>query len=1008
MPNNNENSSYSPQAVHTGGKSGKKNIFAIDDVNRDKFKEILGRDISNNIDYLWEHGSFNNPLNQNWASTKVYGPAGEEYVFKNHNIQVIVGRYTPYNDNSPPEPFTKFLISFGEENDYKKVEVSSKFEPLKQSAGSFIITAYKWPHMQLPESDKEWQEVELNGLPNKWYEKVFINAGHLFAYLGHHTTGQYNENSYKVLQELLNGNNQQKTATALISDDLTSKDPKIVARDGEGNDVVYKDIYFSMQSPHSPLEASYFGQNSPKPVTAEIKNITSFHEIKWTTFTQTIDERFLPNLYTYLTVHLDRDIWYNNPVTHPTFKHMLGAPSINLEQLLFAANQDHKKWAFEKQTIQQDLGNTLGTDYFQAYAKAFEEGVLDPTLGYMPDIHNKHKNIVFTTDNLDLIKYEEHANIFPMFNRIEFWRDKESEIANALYETGLEKYVLSHIVFDSDSLLGSSADSAFEDTNLKHVEKICKFAAGTTAPGETGIIDSYSIDKTTTSILPHADFSEILDEYKEEGNASSNLKNKISAFNSTTTFVGTGWKENIDDFDDFNFEKSLKALILEMKIASIAKKYHRSFEDIIKGKECYSETIAYKIDKYRDSDLQADNPVPIQSFYFPNTGDVEKFVYCDTQISYGETYAYRVNAFRLVFGNKYKYLSPTSGDFLVEEKTHFNKKVRYTNDLYLSLVEVPYYGWTNELQYSVTTNNFPPIPPQVTFLPYRNVNDKLMIRLETSYGEYDSKSVHIFEGPDPLHQEQKSDKEIFDIIKQSQSVFSNSPVKFKSDTPVQEYEILRLGPDPETGLTSAPDSYTDFAKAEREIIIPKQAKYYVDLSEEGDESTVYKPYPSVIMGLNTEFKLNKIQPNRTYYYTFRSRENIGGDLAISNPSEVYKVEMISDPGKTLGIPRITVYEFKKKLPPHTSKTMQKFLHVKPSLNMVAVDGDPDLPETYNPSSNAIPPLGKLNNKLFSSADQETRKFKIRLTSKSTGKKIDINVKFKHSHLNGPPPEKETE
>jgi hypothetical protein len=993
MSNQDENSSYSPVAVHTGGKSGKKNIFTINDINRDKFKEILRRDISDNIDQLWEVGSFGNPFSQDWDSLKIEGPDGEEIVFKNKNIQKITDTYSPAvpdpNTGYTPSSFTKFLILFEEENDYKSTEVTSNFEPLKQSNGDFIITAYKWPHNELPEMGAV-NSTELSTPLNKWYEKAFINTEHLIAYLGHHTTNALN---YQALYDNLVEQNQQKTADALIdAETFTSKDPKIVT--GQG----YKDVYFSMQSPLSPLEMSYHGQNLSKPVYGEIKNLTSFGEIKWNMFTQTTDERYLPNLYTYLTVHLDRDIWSNNPPTHPTFKHMLGAPSINLEQLLFAANQDHKKWAFEKQTQQQDLGNTLGTDYFQAYAKAFEVGTLSATEGHMPDVHNKHRNIIFTTDNLDLIKYEEHANIFPTFNRIEFWRDKESEIANALYETGLEKYVLSHIVFSGNTFENNEVNSSFGAAEFKHAEKIYKFGADEiNAQGDVGITDVWHEDDITTKIMPHTDFSFILDEYKEEFTI-SNLKEKITEFNGKTTFVGTGWRENLDDFDDFNFEKSLKALILEMKITSLAKKHHRSFMDIINGKECFSETIAYKIDKYRASDLQADNPVPIQSFYFPNTGDIEKFVYCDTQISYGETYAYRVNAFRLVFGNMYHYPSPTAGDFVKEEATHFNKRVSYANDLYMCLVEVPYYGWKETLQSHVTTNNFPPLPPQVTFLPYRNVNDKLMIRLETSYGEYSDKSINIHE----------KDQGIFNTVKQSQGVFSQSPVKFKSDTPVQEYEILRIGPDPETGLTREPESYLDFSSAEREILTPKQARYYVDISEEGDENTIYKPYPSIIMGAESNFQLNKIQANKTYYYTFRAREDIGDNTVISNPSAVYKVEMMSDPGKTLGIPRITLHKFKKVLPPTTLKPMQRFLHIKPSLNMLAVDADPDS-DGYNPSSyEGTPPLGKLNKKLFSSGEQENRKFKIRLTSKSTGKKIDINVKFKHGHTNGAPPEKETE
>ena len=73
--------------------------------------------------------------------------------------------------------------------------------------------------------------------------------------------------------------------------------------------------------------------------------------------------------------------------------------------------------------------------------------------------------------------------------------------------------------------------------------------------------------------------------------------------------------------------------------------------------------------------------------------------------------------------------------------------------------------------------------------------------------------------------------------------------------------------------------------------------------------------------------------------------------------------------------------------------MQRFIRVKPSYGMGYVSE-----ENYDPNSGAPPPLGINKNSLFSQGIPQEKKFKIRLISKKTGKKADINIRFKHEHL----------
>lgn len=961
-----ENSSYNPELTHTGGSIGIKNLFASP--NSDQLKgDFLNMGSEQVWSYYYNKDKFNvggsnevpqflQPL---WI-TNFHGsqPAHTKISQDPHsNSQLALATIAP-------EAQEMFKLYFQPEP--VATESTDMFDPVSSYQGSYLLQA----NVVTPAA------FETAGSKQKYFlRKAFISLDHFIYVLG------YNPSFAAPW-----GSNPPTEPPGIF--DLVTSEGSLELQTPATSGEEYQDITFFMQCPHSPLESTYIGNNLPKLVNAEIKNITSFNDTVWSNFTQTTNELFLPNLYVYLTANLERD---KKPAPeigrNATFVNILHTELVNVDALLLSSNKEHESWAFEKQTKQQSLGNSLGADYFQSLAKAAAVAPL------VTGLTGRQKNIVFTTDNLDLMKYSDHANIFPTYNRIEFTKDKESAVAQALYDTGLEKYILTHIAFADKSI---PAQSAFEESAIQNVIMQHSFEKDPT----NSSLKINSFMNSGTSTAQSADFKVMMNEYKGKVQATEVKENAV--LDSTPMlFVGTGWKDNPDDFDDFNFEKSLKALILESKMAGMAKKYFRSLEEVYAGKEAYSETIAYKIEKYGTP--IGGQPNLIQSFYFPNSENVQKFVYCDTQISYGEQYTYEIYAYRLVFGNKYKYLPESQVPILntnngqSADKHAIYQQINYENSLHLSLIKVPYYGLYNQLQDKIGTANLPPLPPQVTFLPYRNVSDKLMLRLETNYGEYSDKPVIIND----------TDEEVFASIKETQNVFSHSPIKFKTDSPVEGYEILRIGPDPETGVTAAPTSYADFAgpylttEKQNELIDPELSVYMADPNAEGqDTNTVYKPSPSVVLGETTNFKLNKIVPNMIYYYTFRSVETISGVTVMSNPTAVYKIEMSTEPGKKFAIPKISIYDMKTKKKRDATKTMQRFLKISPSYNMKVVNE-----ETYDLNTSAAPELGIAKDALFAGSDQESKKFKVRLTSKSTGKKIDVNVRFDQKHTNGPPHKK---
>jgi len=116
---------------------------------------------------------------------------------------------------------------------------------------------------------------------------------------------------------------------------------------------------------------------------------------------------------------------------------------------------------------------------------------------------------------------------------------------------------------------------------------------------------------------------------------------------------------------------------------------------------------------------------------------------------------------------------------------------------------------------------------------------------------------------------------------------------------------------------------------------------------------------------------------------------LGPHGETSNPSPVYQVELYSDGGVAYPITRL--YEFGQESSKTTTKTMKNLLRITPRITQALINEQASglVDENGNvlaPSLNDIV-LGLEDEVLFG------KKFKIRITSKNTGKKMDLNVTF---------------
>jgi hypothetical protein len=289
---------------------------------------------------------------------------------------------------------------------------------------------------------------------------------------------------------------------------------------------------------------------------------------------------------------------------------------------------------------------------------------------------------------------------------------------------------------------------------------------------------------------------------------------------------------------------------------------------------------------------------------------------------------------QIKYDKKYRYL--ISSLILVYYPTYFyskEDKISFvTISPNISIFEIP------SAEYTGFIFDSPPVEPETEIIPYVGISNKIKININTGIGKKLEEPVYFNE----------LEKTRIDKIKQAQNRNDNK-ILFQSDEPSEYFEMYVLQTPPKT--------YADFLSGQKYII-------QTNGSSAG----------------STELMINQ---NTTYYLTFRSFDFHGN---FSNPSIVQSVQLVNDAGSIYSI--IEAYDtsiFDSKL--CNVKSFKRLLSVEPNIKNTIFD------RTLNPSftgSDELLQNSKLGNSTQSIWD---KKIKMRVTSKSSGRKIDINMVF---------------
>jgi hypothetical protein len=132
--------------------------------------------------------------------------------------------------------------------------------------------------------------------------------------------------------------------------------------------------------------------------------------------------------------------------------------------------------------------------------------------------------------------------------------------------------------------------------------------------------------------------------------------------------------------------------------------------------------------------------------------------------------------------------------------------------------------------------------------------------------------------------------------------------------------------------------------------------------------------------------IDRVDSNINYYYCFRAVDKNG---YLSNPSPVLKVQMVDDNGRIY--PIIEPYDFSSMPPRKSEMSFKRYIEIDTSLEERQVLP----PGGENATTAGIPSQAPIGSSIGTATGvfDPTKTYKVRIISKDTGRKIDLNLNF---------------
>ena len=561
--------------------------------------------------------------------------------------------------------------------------------------------------------------------------------------------------------------------------------------------------------------------------------------------------------------------------------------------------------------LQQQL-HDLGMDYRYVTNVV----ALKDQQGY--DITEKFQNIGIPKSSVPAVKQvTDTDDLYSLLNDIEFSTEATGPFMISATETGMTDDLFKHVMDQNIAYPGNIVSTAASNS--------LNFTLSTE-------IVTYNNDNTLINTEVGAqnvalvDISCWLDAY-----FSSNSIDIDPNFSSIAVLLGVDPNTAETSDDCSAFLKTLKSLLLSGKISQIVNERFRTFEEMLAGEEAYNEAIMYEI-------VRTGGTSP-QRIFVANAEELDIMKYVDTQVKYNTEYTYQIYAHQLIVGTKYKYYNfnyePMDSSF--QQGDSYKTLCGVTFEPSLQIARLPIFNQT------VRILDNAPVFPNANIVPFKGVNNRVLINLSANIGSYELDPIIITSADDSFAKQ----------YREARGLTGKDPILYESDDPVSKFEVYR-SMDP-------PLSYSSFSN---KLLTTVSSAYATSVS-----------------------LIDNISPNTKYYYTFRS---IDVHDNRSNPTDVYVIELVEYDGMIFF--NQSIYEFGdiEYNNVKTTKSFKRYFQINPNFIQSMINYEETFPDGNGSSAFLA------NSVVVGRADTSVwdKRFKMRITSKNSGKKFDINFTCK--------------